>query len=387
MAISWHGVTRSWAFGEGARLTQGGSTRSEPIQTMSVTKSVVGLVMGRLVTLGKLASIEEPVHSLFPEWRQGRKKLITVRMLLEHTSGLQNVPMTVEEIYPSPDFVQLALAAELAAEPGTAFAYNNKAVNLLAGVVQRADGRKLDDFARQELLRPLGIADSPWLKDDAGNPHAMSGLALHAADLVRLGQLVLNRGEWNGTRLIDESWFDAMDQGVDDGHESALMWWHFFDTRISVTGDLLAALEHAEAEADVLRTFAELQGEHRSPTHFFMRLNRALGAGWRSRVPAGVTPFEWQAGGRLAYRAEGDLGQYVYAFPGTQLVAARLVRESTIEREVPEFRTPPRSLEEHLARVEPFLFPDFEELLLGLNAALENAASEDDRESAERSPA
>jgi len=144
LAISWHGVTRSWAFGEGARLTQGGSTRSEPIQTMSVTKSVVGLVIGRLVTLGKLASIEEPVHALFPEWRQGRKKLITVRMLLEHTSGLQNVPMTVEEIYPSPDFVQLALAAELEAEPGTAFAYNNKAVNLLAGVVERADGRKLE---------------------------------------------------------------------------------------------------------------------------------------------------------------------------------------------------------------------------------------------------
>ena len=354
---------------------------------MSVTKSIVGLVMGRLVTLGKLSSIDEPVHAYFPEWRQGRKRNITVRMLMEHTSGLQNGSMTTMEIYPSPDFVQLALCAELDAEPGSTFAYNNKAVNLLAGIVERADGRKLDAFAREELLRSLGITDTPWLRDDAGNPHAMSGLALHAQDLVRLGELLLNRGVWNGTQLIDETWFDAMDATVEAGYESALMWWHFFDTRIQVTDEHLTALERGGAPPEVLSTFAELQGEHRSPNYFVMRLNKALGAEWRSCVPAGITPFSWQTGGRLAYRAEGDLGQYVYAFPESQLVAARLVSESTIEREVPDFRTPPKSLEEHLARIEPFLFPDFEQLLLDLLANLDDLPGEENRGLVGPSPA
>src|SRR5690625_494296 len=131
LALHWRGKRQVWALG----------SAPGPIETMSVTKSVVGLVIGRMVTLGHLASIDEPVHSLFPEWRQGRKREVTIRMLLEHTSGLQNVPMTTEEIYPSPDFVQLALCAELASAPGERYSYNNKAVNLLAGVVERATGR------------------------------------------------------------------------------------------------------------------------------------------------------------------------------------------------------------------------------------------------------
>lgn len=140
LSVAWRGHVYEWRSGRGAG----------PIQTMSVTKSVVGLVIGRLVTLGELRSVDEPVHAFFPEWRQGRKSDITVRMLMEHTSGLQNVPMTTVEIQPSPDYVQLALAAELVADPGLMYSYNNKAVNLLAGIVERADGRKLEEFAREE---------------------------------------------------------------------------------------------------------------------------------------------------------------------------------------------------------------------------------------------
>lgn len=360
LAISWRGASRQWTFGKEAA----------PIQTMSVTKSVVGLVIGRLVTLGKLTSVDEPVHAFFPEWRQGRKKLITVRMLMEHTSGLQNVPITIEEIYPSPDFVQLALCAELDAEPGTTFAYNNKAVNLLAGIVERTDGRKLDAFAREELLRPLGIADTPWLHDDAGNPHAMSGLALQASDLARLGELILQRGDWNGSRLIDERWLDAMDAPAREGSEPALMWWHLFESHIEVTEDHLSALEEGGAGAELINLFQGLRGEHRSLNRFFINILKELGDDWRAELPSGVTPFNMEIGESIAYRAEGDLGQFVFVVPGTELVAARLVSESTIERLVPDFRTPPKSREEHMARIEPFFFPDFEELVFDLSREL-----------------
>ena len=294
LALSWRGERRSWSLGEG----------NEPIQTMSVTKSVVGLAIGRLVTLGALRSIDEPVHALFPEWRQGRKRLVTVRMLMEHTSGLQNVPMTTEEIYPSPDFVQLALCAELDAEPGERFAYNNKAVNLLAGVVERADGRKLDVFTREELLGPLGIGNAPWLRDPSGNPHAMSGLALHAAGLLALGELLLHRGVWRGERLIDESWFEAMDASP-EGSESALLWWHVHDARIEVGREHLEALRTSGAEAEALACFEALRGEHCSfwgSSRGYARRSASTGA---SAFRRGCSPSRWSWGAGSATAPKG----------------------------------------------------------------------------------
>jgi CubicO group peptidase (beta-lactamase class C family) len=112
----------------------------EPIELMSCTKSVVSLLVGILVDDGKIPSLETPVSKWFPEWRSGPKKGITGGHLLSHTSGLKCNP-TTEEIQASRDFVKLALEAELVDPPGTRFFYNNKAVNLLAGVVEKASGR------------------------------------------------------------------------------------------------------------------------------------------------------------------------------------------------------------------------------------------------------
>src|SRR5690606_9210339 len=141
-----------------------------------------------------------PVHAFFPAWRQGEKRAITIRHLLEHTSGLRASP-TTEEIYASPDFVRLALGADLVSKPGAAFAYNNKAVNLLVGIVGIVAGRPLDDLVRAELFAPLGITEFAWMRDRAGNPHGMSGLSLGAHDLARIGQMLLDGGQWKGRRI------------------------------------------------------------------------------------------------------------------------------------------------------------------------------------------
>ena len=137
----------------------------ELIESMSVTKSVVALAIGKLLTEGKLSSVDQPVSDFYPEWKQGLKRKITIRHLLSHTSGLQNVPHTREEIYPAPDFVQLALAAELTSEPGQEFSYNNKAVNLLSGLVEKCSGQRLDDYVADHLFNELGIERYEWFRD------------------------------------------------------------------------------------------------------------------------------------------------------------------------------------------------------------------------------
>lgn len=359
LGLSWKGRRQVWAFGGQPR----------PIETMSVTKSVVGLVIGRAATLGLIDSIETPVHEYFPEWRQGRKRDVTLRMLLEHTSGLQNVPMTTEEIYPSRDFVQLALSAELETAPGESYAYNNKAVNLLAGVIEHATGRKLDDFARDELFTPLGVERFTWQRDPAGNPHAMSGLALQPEDLLAVGELVATRGAWNGEQLISDSWFGAMDATA-VGEESALLWWHVHDVRIDLTAAHLEALEQAGAPSGVTDRLSPFAGSYRSMLTFYSALNFALGTDWRNLLPEGVKPFSVETGDRIGYRAEGDLGQHLYVFPQEQLVVVRQLSEATAVSEEPTLLEPPSNKEEHMRKIERLFFSDFEELALTFRDAL-----------------
>ena len=196
-----------------------------PIELMSVTKSVVALGIGQLLDTGKLKSLDQPIADFYPEWRQGRKKDITIRMLLNHTSGLQSLPSTGPEVYPAPDAIQLALAAELDSKPGTDAVYNNKAVNLLAGIIEKASGKPMDVFSRDGLFRTMDIHPGQWGKDKAGHPYAMSDLQLTAADLAKLGQLVLDRGQWHGQQLLTTSYVDTMLAASSMESQCGLLWW------------------------------------------------------------------------------------------------------------------------------------------------------------------
>ena len=189
-------LVADWDFGQ----------KRQPIEAMSATKSIVSLAIGRLIDAGKIKSVDQPVCDFYPEWKQGRKRSITIRHLLSQTSGLQNLPTTMPEIYPSPDFVQLALAAELSDDPGSKFSYNNKATNLLAGVVKRASGMRMDQYLGKEIFEPLGITDVSWDLDQAGNPHGMAGLDIRAIDLAKIGQMMLDEGSWNGKQILSKEW-------------------------------------------------------------------------------------------------------------------------------------------------------------------------------------
>lgn len=196
------------------------------VHVMSVTKSVAALAVGRLLQDGLLDSLDLPLAQVYPEWRQGRKATITVRHVLTHTAGLQDLQNAGVEVEPSPDVVQLALAAELETEPGTAFFYSNKAANLLAGLVHRLSGRPLDTYLRETIFADLGLGEVEWIHDPSGTPYAMAGLLIDAADLARLGQMMMDEGRWNGRPVIPEdfaraSWRTQHELYPDHG----LFWW------------------------------------------------------------------------------------------------------------------------------------------------------------------
>ncbi len=302
-----------------------------PIEAMSATKSVVNLAIGRLYTDGRIKSLDQPVWEFYPEWKQGRKRDITLRQLLNHTSGLQNFPRADVEVYSSPDFVQLALAAELDSDPGSAFSYNNKAVNLLAGIVQKASGRRMDVYLRDELFAPLGITNFTWTLDSAGNPEAMAGLQILPADFAKLGQLTLNRGKWDGRQLIAGHWFDlSLQPGQQYQPSCGLLWWLMFDhTTFIIDDDQLGAFQDkvsASPSADTnLITRARLvKGRYDSGSAYSEALQKAFTRRQLSD-PLLENLAKQKPGKIVGWYADGYLGEFVVVIPGANIVAVRMI--------------------------------------------------------------
>ncbi|MBL8951718.1 MAG: serine hydrolase [Myxococcaceae bacterium] len=181
---------------------------SRPTDTMGATSAVLALGVGFLLDSQKLESVDAPLWHFFPELKQGQKERLTVRHLLTHSSGIHDDGKDLTRVT---DLMGFALAADLDAEPGTRTRYNEKALALLAGVIERAGGQKADDYLKERLFAPLGIRDVYWTRDRGQNPLAPSGLQLHPLDLAKVGQLVLDKGAWRGKQLVPSGF-------VDQGH-------------------------------------------------------------------------------------------------------------------------------------------------------------------------
>jgi CubicO group peptidase (beta-lactamase class C family) len=187
----------------------------------SVSKSVVSLVMGIAIDHGWIKSIDAPVFSFFPEYASlstPEKDRITIRDLLTMSSGLEwheeDVPYTSPDnseivMDRSSDPTRAALAPDLVATPGKIWNYNSGSTELLGAILKKATGRAVDQLAATLLFAPLGITDFTWYKHTNGSPHAAGGLRLRPRDLAKIGQLILQRGSWNGTQVISSAWIDA----------------------------------------------------------------------------------------------------------------------------------------------------------------------------------
>ena len=160
-----------------------------PIELMSGTKSIVSLGVGILLKNRLISSLDIPLCDFFPEWSFGLKKEVRLRHILNHTSGIK-ARRTTEDIYKSPDFLKFALKSEIFHKPGSNFFYNNKATQILSGVIEVVSGQRLDHFLDEFLFKPLGITDWTWELDKAGNPHAFAGLALRGEDLLKILSLI-----------------------------------------------------------------------------------------------------------------------------------------------------------------------------------------------------
>jgi CubicO group peptidase (beta-lactamase class C family) len=105
-------------------------------------------------------------------------------------------------------------------EPGKVFAYNQPCTYTVAAIVQRASGQSLVDYLRPRLFEPLGIDEVAWQQHPAGRDIAFTGMHATTDAVAKLGQLYLQRGVWEGVRLLSEEWVEQATRSQVDNSDA-----------------------------------------------------------------------------------------------------------------------------------------------------------------------
>jgi CubicO group peptidase (beta-lactamase class C family) len=187
----------------------------------SISKSVVGLVYGVLQARQEVPGLETTVASLYPDHPaldQPPKNAIRIRDLLTMSAGLAwDEPSPVRRT-PDDDqtpltwtgsFYATVFGREVVARPGEAFVYSGGLTSVLVDVIERSTGRPWHEVVDAELFQPLGIPTWTWGRDLRGRPLAHAGLRLRPRDLLKIGALVLQGGQWQGRQVVPSAWVQA----------------------------------------------------------------------------------------------------------------------------------------------------------------------------------
>jgi CubicO group peptidase (beta-lactamase class C family) len=192
----------------------------------SVTKSIVALLYGIALDRGLVAPPEAPLLEQFSEHRDLAADPQRARLTIDHaltmTLGIEwneqvpydnpaNSEIAMER---APDRIRFVLERPIVEEPGARWNYCGGAAALLATLIARGTGMPLQDFARENLLAPLGISVFEWMAGQDGVASAASGLRLRPRDLLRIGELMLAQGWWGDRQIVPRAWLDRVIQPV-----------------------------------------------------------------------------------------------------------------------------------------------------------------------------
>jgi CubicO group peptidase (beta-lactamase class C family) len=219
--------------------------------TRSATKSITDALIGIAIGEKKLSGADARVLQLLPEHARRlqnpdpRKDKITVEDFLTMSSPLECDDWNdasrgnEERMYVVEDWAQFILdlpirgrmhvGEQIDPPPyGRYFSYCTGGVFTLSEVLQKATGVRADRYAQERLFAPLGITDVQWVYSPLEIPQTGGGLRLSSRDLLKVAQLYLDGGVWQGRRVVDESWVRASTHPharIDDDTEYGYLWW------------------------------------------------------------------------------------------------------------------------------------------------------------------
>jgi CubicO group peptidase (beta-lactamase class C family) len=241
-----------------------GHGRDDLMPLYSVTKSWASALIGIAVMRGDIEGVNQPLQDILTQYSaafqaQPDKQSIRIRDLLTMRHGLDwdewstwfTDPVNpVNQMTRASDWWAFVLNRPMTAQVDSVFRYSTGASNLLGAVLWKVSNQSALDYARDHLFDPLDIDDSYIEVDLSGAPRGSGitsfqtgltptghGLWLKPRDLAKIGQLYLDRGVWQGQRIlpsswIDESWAPHTNSNTDpdlfpDGVSYGYQWWGF----------------------------------------------------------------------------------------------------------------------------------------------------------------
>ncbi len=177
----------------------------------SLSKSFTATAVGLAIAEGRLSE-DDFVTSFFPddvpEVVSEHLAAMRVRHLLSMATG--HVEDTLERVANTGDnWVKGFLSLPPERAPGSIFCYNNGATFMLSAILHKLTGIKLIDYLRPRLLEPLGITQVRWDENPRGINLGFSGFHVTTEAIAKFGQLYLQKGMWQGQRLLSEQWVET----------------------------------------------------------------------------------------------------------------------------------------------------------------------------------
>ncbi|MFY0683858.1 MAG: serine hydrolase [Balneola sp.] len=177
----------------------------------SASKSIIGLLTGIAISEGFIPSVDEPIKTYFPDYFEENpdslKEFITVGNLLSMQAGLRSTSSRNYGAWViSKNWVEYALDQDFVNPIGGEMVYSTGTSHLLSVIISKASGMNTRAFAREYLFDPMNISIGGWDKDPQGNYMGGNNMALKPLDLVKIGQLILDNGEYDGEQLISRQW-------------------------------------------------------------------------------------------------------------------------------------------------------------------------------------
>ena len=219
-----------------------GSPHSLYSLSKSFTSSAIGLVVGE----GRL-TLDDPVLKFFPEDAPSNPgenlKAMRVRHLLSMNTGHKEDPtaylfgrrqvsllgprvlhkedMTTHASEGEDEDWPLAfLSLPVEYRPGTWFVYNTAATYMLSAIITQLTGEPLLEYLRPRLFDPLGIENPVWETDPRGVSLGGSGLHIKTEEIARFGQIYLQKGMWQGKRIVPEKWIAEATKATSDNSDT-----------------------------------------------------------------------------------------------------------------------------------------------------------------------
>ncbi|HEU4497485.1 MAG TPA: serine hydrolase [Flavobacterium sp.] len=194
------------------------------VPSFSMAKSVTSILIGCAIDDGLIKSAEEPVTNYIPELKKNGFDKVSLRHLLQMTSGIAfnesyvNPFGDAASFYYGTNLRKEIRKMRLKGEPGKQFEYASGSTQLLGLVLERSlKNKTITQYLQEKIWKPLGMEyDASWSTDRKtdGLEKTFCCINARARDFAKIGRLYLNKGNWNGNRLYRRNGWKSRQRSI-----------------------------------------------------------------------------------------------------------------------------------------------------------------------------